>query len=224
MAAGNVIHGALSLAGIFPLILKFLHYVWIHLIFHFAMGDWIKKKKETKQRIWVNWSPLSNLMLDDGENITLLCWLDLSLPPSLRSDNMFLWLSETSWLRNKVTLNLMVSYRSVQRSQLSSTATARTRDSHGCVSRLQAMGLFNMLVHPDTSQLTHSESCVKKPVVFENSKVRSIIKKKMTTSPLWNALHTFCTPASVSLIPAWSQPQKLRLIYLLKTRRINQED
>ena len=93
-AVESVIHGVLSLAGIFTLILTFLHYVWIHVRFHFVMEDWIKL-------LWITGPPLSYLTSGDGENIITPCWLDLSC--SAPSDSMLQWLSDISpsWLKNK---------------------------------------------------------------------------------------------------------------------------
>lgn len=47
-SSGERCHSVLSLAGIVTLILKFPHYVWIHVRFHFAMGDWLRKKSSSE--------------------------------------------------------------------------------------------------------------------------------------------------------------------------------
>lgn len=74
-AAESIIHSVLSLAGIFTLILWFLHYAWIHVRFHFAMGDWTKKKKNSSE------SPgLLCLTLCQMTGKTLSRWLIRSSP------------------------------------------------------------------------------------------------------------------------------------------------
>lgn len=133
--------------------------MWIHLRFHFATGDWLKKKK----LLWITWPPLSYLMSDEGKNIITPCWLDLDcLAPS---DNMLLWLSETSchldW-KIRMTLNINVLWK-----QREVTSPYTLKDKTGCLtlvskSSIYSSGSSKTISSISTFQLSiHSKTCQK---------------------------------------------------------------
>ena len=164
--------------------------------------------KEKKRLLWITWPPLSYLMSDEGKNIITPCWLDLDcLAPS---DNMLLWLSETSchldW-KIRMTLNIIVLWK-----QREVTSPYTLKDKTGCLTLASKSSIYSsgssewireMRITANNFGQLWSKTLVVLQL-YNGAKLELFHTHVLAQfNSVWQFMSGICISFAVTVVPAW---------------------